>query len=327
MIGNQISTPIVETILGPISCDDLGFCHAHEHMFIAAGYNETVVASLRIDNYRLTVEELERYRAAGGMSLVDAQPVGCGRMAHCLTRASVETRVNIIASTGFHKLEFYSPNHWIHSSSQDELTELFISELVQGMYSDGDHKWPSQRLAARAGVIKAAIGSQGPSEEYIRLLEAAAAASCATSVPLLCHTEMGEGAIELVKFLRARSVPKTKIIVCHLDRIGDVPLNKEVASTGVYLEYDTIGRFKYHSDEDEIDLIHHMVDAGFEDQLLLGLDTTRERLASYGGGIGLDYLKTSFVPKLLKSGLPAGCIRKMTIDNPAAAFARYESAR
>lgn len=315
----------IETVLGPISPWDLGFCHAHEHLFIAAGYCETVVPSLRIDDYRLTVEELKRYHAAGGMSLVDAQPVGCGRMAHYLVPTSIETRVNIIASTGFHKLEFYPPRHWIHSSSQDELTELFISELTQGMYLDGDHAWPSQRLTARAGVIKVAVGAEGPTKEYIRLLEAAAAAGRATSVPLLCHIEPGKGAIELVEFLATKGVPKESIIICHLDRVADVALSKEVASKGVYLEYDTIGRAKYHSDEDEVNLIRSMVDAGFEDQLLLGLDTTRERLASYGGSIGLDYLKTRFIPKLLGGGLSAECVEKMTVANPAAAFARYDT--
>ncbi len=316
----------IETVLGSISPQNLGFCQAHEHLFIASGHCETIVPSLRIDDYELTVEEIKRYRDVGGVSLVDAQPIGCGRMVRWLVRASAETKVNIIASTGFHKLEFYPPGHWIRSASQDELTELFINELTQGMYSDGDHEWPSRRFTAKAGVIKVAVGSEGPSDDYLRLLEAAVDASNATSCSLLCHTEPGNGAIELVKFLRANGVPEKSIIICHLDRVIDVRLSKEIASEGVYLEYDTIGRFKYHSDEEEVDLILTMIDAGFEDQLLLGLDTTRERLASYGGSIGLDYLKTRFIPKMLQSGVSVGCLEKMTVVNPAKAFARHDIA-
>jgi predicted metal-dependent phosphotriesterase family hydrolase len=317
----------IETVSGAITPGELGFCQAHEHLFIASGHCETIVSSLRIDDYNLTLRELEHYRNAGGVSLVDAQPVGCGRMAQHLARAAKEAGVNIIASTGFHKLEFYPPGHWIHTTPKESLAELFIGELTKGMHSDGDHAWPSRRLAPKAGVIKVAVGVKGPSDEYERLLDAAAAASCATSSPLLCHTEMGKGAIQLVDFLMSRGVPAKSIILCHLDRTTDVVLNKEAASTGVYLEYDTIGRFKYHSDKEEIDLINFMIDAGFQDQLLLGLDTTRERLTSYGGSIGLDYLWVSFIPQLLNSGVSAECVEKMTVANPAVAFARCKHER
>jgi predicted metal-dependent phosphotriesterase family hydrolase len=323
MIGGEAPTLLIETVLGPMHCDELGFCHSHEHVFIAPGYWETVVPSLRIDDYRLTIEELERYRSSGGLSLVDAQPVGCGRMARYLVYASRETGVNIIASTGFHKLEFYPPGHWIHTASPEQLAELFIGELTLGMYSDGDHVWPSKRLAARAGVIKIAIGAEGLlSSEYQRLLDAAVCAHRETSASLLCHTEMGKDAVELGLWLMASGVKARSIILCHLDRVSDMELSKAAASTGVYLEYDTIARSKYHSDEEEASLICSMVDAGFADQLLMGLDTTRERLSSYGGGIGLDYLKTSFIPLLLSHGLSSKDVQKMMVANPAAAFAR-----
>ena len=56
-----------------------------------------------------------------------------------------------------------------------------------------------------------------------------------------------------------------------------------VAGTGVYIEMDTIGRYKYHSDEEEVRLIRMLLDHGHEDRILLGLDTTRKRMKSYGG--------------------------------------------
>ncbi|MFW5981491.1 MAG: hypothetical protein ACOCRU_02820, partial [bacterium] len=84
--------------------------------------------------------------------------------------------------------------------------------------------------------------------------------------------------------------------------------------------YETIGRFKYHTDEDEIKLIKDMVVAGYENQLLLSLDTTKRRLKSYGSDIGLSYILKKFIPKLKKEGFSKNIIRKLTCSNPLSAL-------
>lgn len=316
------ATQIVETVLGPIHARQLGFCQAHEHLFIESGFPETVVPSLRIDDYCLTIAELNSYRKAGGLSLVDAQPVGCGRMARNLVLASEETGVNIIASTGFHKLVFYPHYHWIHTAKCRNLAELFKDELKQGMYCDGNESWPRKQISSRAGVIKVATDFQGMTAEYEKLFLAAACAGYETSIPIICHTEMGSGALDQIEFLTGCGIPSNRIIVCHLDRALDLSYHKEVGSTGVFLEYDTIGRPKYHCDEEEIELIISMLEAGFERQLLLSLDTTRERLSSYGGRIGLDYLLDSFIPQLVACGVSSSTVHTLTVENPAVALSR-----
>lgn len=314
------ATRIVETVLGPIDARQLGFCQVHEHLFIESGFPETVVSSLRIDDYCLTVAELHAYRKAGGQSLVDAQPVGCGRMARNLSLASEETGVNIIGSTGFHKLVFYPHHHWIHTARCRDLAELFKDELKRGMYCDGNESWPRKQTSSRAGVIKVATDSEGMTAEYRKLFQAAASTGYDTSIPVICHTEMGSGALDQIEFLNKCGIPSDRIIVCHLDRTLDLPYHKEVASTGVFLEYDTIGRPRYHCDEEEIELIISMLEAGFERQLLLSLDTTRERFAAYGGRIGLDYLLDSFIPQLMAGGVSSSTVHMLTVENPAAAL-------
>jgi predicted metal-dependent phosphotriesterase family hydrolase len=316
------TTRMVETVLGPIDAAQLGFCQAHEHLFIESGFPGTITPSLRIDDYCLTVAELHTYRKAGGQSLVDAQPVGCGRMARNLKPASEEAGVNIIGSTGFHKLVFYPHYHWIHTAKCRDLAELFKDELNQGMYCDGNESWPREQMPSRAGVIKAATDFEGVTAEYEKLFLAAASASHETSSPVICHTEMGSGALDQIVFLNKCGIPSDRIIVCHLDRTLDLPYHKEVASTGVFLEYDTIGRPKYHLDKEEIELIVSMLDAGFSRQLLLSLDTTRERLSSYGGRIGLNYLLDSFIPQLTACGVSSSTVHMLTVDNPAAALSR-----
>ena len=62
---------------------------------------------------------------------------------------------------------------------------------------------------------------------------------------------------------------------------GDIETLKKVLDYGISLEFDTIGRFKYHSDVRELELIRQILDWGYENQLLFSLDTTRERLKTY----------------------------------------------
>jgi phosphotriesterase-related protein len=252
---------------------------------------------------------------------VDAQPVGCGRMADYLVQASRKSGVNIIASTGFHKRMFYNENHWLFKKKTDELSRLFMDEILYGMYIDGDNEQPLLRIGARAGIIKTAVEGNGVDEKYKKLFTAAAEASIQTGAPIMCHLDNRKDAISVVHFLTSLRVPASNIILCHLDRaFYDPAFHIEIVRAGVYLEYDTIGRFKYHSDEKEIELLMGLIDSGYASQILLGLDTTNQRLSSYGGAIGLDYILNEFIDKMLKAGISSHSINSFTLDNPVKAL-------
>ena len=82
------------------------------------------------------------------------------------------------------------------------------------------------------------------------------------------------------------------------------------------MEFDTIGRFHYHDDASELALIKEILDRGYSGQLLLSLDTTRERLKSYTpNGVGLTYLLCNFLPKLKKMGASEEQLLNVTVQN------------
>ncbi len=312
----------IQTVTGRISPRELGWCQCHEHLLIARGKPFEVHASLYMEDLEKAVEELQLYKAAGGCSLVDAQPAGCGRMARGLISLSNRSGVHIVASTGFHKLIFYPEDHWIHTLSGEQLTALFTGELEQGLFADGDRELPRTRLSARAGLIKAALDAQGLSGRYLTLFKAAAEAAVETGAPLMCHIEKGADASGLIRFLTAAGVHPGSVILCHLDRAeGDLEVHRQVARAGVFLEYDTISRPKYHDDRQEIAILRQMLQWGFGGQMLLSLDTTRERLKSYGGKPGLDYIATGFRQQLREDGVQEKEIRAMMVGNPQKALA------
>jgi len=312
---------VVRTVRGDIAKSELGFCHSHEHVFLADGYPATLSPALRIDDYEATVAELQDFRAAGGRAMVDCQPLGCGRMERALVEASGEADVHLIASTGFHKLAFYPGDHWIRRLPREELRDVFIHELRSGMYTGTDAGAPASFLDAKAGVIKTAVDRERMDDPDKRWFAAAADASLATGAPIVGHTETHEEAVWMAHYYLERGIRPDNVILCHLDRTTERPeTHRELARLGVYLEYDTIGRFKYHSDEDEARLLLRMLEWGLGERVLLGLDTTRARLKRYGGDIGWTYLFERFFPLLERFGVGAEAIRQWMVANPAEAF-------
>jgi phosphotriesterase-related protein len=314
---------IITTVLGDIAPSALGFCQSHEHLSIARDCPLAGGPQKCIDDPEKNITELALYFFAGGRALVDAQPVGCGRDASMLSLVSEKSGVHIIASTGFHKLSYYPEDHWLHSIDEDELTSLFINELNQGMCMDGDIALPSQQGNAKAGQIKTALDTEGLSPRYQKLFIAAVAAAKVADCALMVHIERDSDPRQLASFLTKQGLSQDSVIFCHLDRaVADINVHREICDQGIYLEYDTIGRPKYHDDEKETAIILELLKSGYEKQLLMSLDTTRTRLASYGGIPGLDYILNVFIPLLLQKGIEETQIRSFFIENPAQVFAR-----
>jgi len=315
----------VMTVTGAVPAQALGFCQCHEHLLIAPGKSGETDPALCFDDLVKSTEEVFRYKKEGGVSLVEAQPLGCGRMASGLVNISQKTGLLIVASTGFHKMKFYPDYHWIFSLASDRITELYLHELSTGMFVDGDKELPCRQIPARAGIVKTALDSCGLTAQYEKLFCCAADASLAAGVPILIHIEKGSRPLELFEFLCRQGISPERLIFCHLDRACPDPgIHRELAGAGCYLEYDTIGRFKYHSDEEELTYFQLLKKERLLGQLLFSLDTTRLRLKAYSGpgAVGLDYILRCFVPLMRRHGFADSEIRQIAVLNPQSALCR-----
>lgn len=313
---------MVQSVCGRLTAQALGHCQIHEHIWVRPTPMSGKNPVLAICDYDKSLRELQSYRQRGGCSLVDAQPVGAGRDARMLHRLSRESGVQIIACTGFHLLGFYPQDSWLHSLGEEELYALYCSELEEGMLPwEGDeaHR-PDAHTGIRAGMVKAAIPAEGAVGRYEVLLRAAARAAAKNGAVLMMHTESGKNAVEAVQLCIGAGMAPGKIVVCHVDRQAkDFAPHDAVASLGVYLDYDTVGRFKYHTDAEEVALLQHMMPHA--NRILLALDTTAARLDAYGGEIGLNYIFDSFFPMLRQSGFSGETIRGYTCENCQRLFA------
>jgi predicted metal-dependent phosphotriesterase family hydrolase len=308
----------IRTVSGDIEPADLGWCQCHEHLFVADGPSRAVDESLYMDDMDKSLAEAVRYRNAGGSAIVDAQPYGCGRMAENLAAVSDASAVHIVACTGFHKLIFMEDREAFTSRSEESIAELYTSEVMNGMIGR-----ERGRVEARAGLIKcAAVPGWISDGIYHKLFEAAAHAARETGAPVLVHMDPGADAFTVIRFFADRGIEPERLILCHLDRTRyDMGYHREAAQTGAYLEYDTIHRLKYHSDEAEAELIAHMVENGYDDRLLLSMDTTNRRLRSYGADFGLDFILTEFSRLLAQYGVDSEILHTIMVENPRRALA------
>lgn len=307
------TAPYVQTVTGPVS--ELGHVQCHEHIYLRKGPSYDCNAALCMDDYEKSLKELQDYRAAGGCTIVDAQPGFFGRDAQILQRLSVQSGVQIIAVTGFHKLQFMEPESPLLRLPREELTALFVSEIRSGMLQpDGS------RSAAKAGIVKIAYEKDGwGSEEYRTLFEAAADAAAQTGAPVMVHTEKQNDLLGLLSFLAEHQVPANRVLICHLDRTNpDAQYHETLLKTGCFLCYDSVHRYKYVSDEQELALLKAVCRAGYGGQIVLSLDTTNQRLRAYHAqDMGLDYILTEFIPMLRAAGFPEHQISAMCQSNAA----------
>lgn len=307
----------IETVTGAVPAEEIGYCQFHEHILLSRGVSFKRNPALCMDNPDKSLEELCRFRKYGGKTVIDAQPLGCNRMTEDLVRVSKTSGVYIIASTGFHKMTFYPETHWIFNVGEECLSEIFLHELTEGMYLDTEDHLPENYIDAKAGIIKTALTDNGMTKQYEKLFRAAAIAAVRSCRPIMIHTDPDTDVWKLFDFLEHEGVLAKQMVFCHLDRTcHDISCHKELCRRGAYLEYDTIGRKKYHDDKREAEIFLEIIKGGYEDQILFSLDTTAERMKTYDpSGVGLDYILRCFIPRLLQAGITMEQIKKISHDN------------
>lgn len=312
----------VQTVLGKIPADSIGITDAHEHL-IRIGGGEVIHGGndFLMDSSEAAENEIHLFKNAGGQTIVEMTPCGSGRDITSLIKLSEKTGINIIATTGFHRSELYDSTHFIYRYAIEDIAELLVKDLEEGI-DIYDYCGPIVlRSKAKAGVIKAALSYQVITKVEKKILNAAAIASNKTGYPISLHTEKGTMALEAADILIEAGVRPDNIIFSHIDRNPDLYYHKKLASKGVFLLYDGPSRIKYYTDEVIAELIKNMVNEGFGSQLLIGGDLGRRSyFKSYNGGPGLDYILKVFLPRLKEIGLSEEIIKAICSENAARAF-------
>ena len=310
---------MIQTVRGPVEAARLGVCYGHEHLLCAPPRLPADPSpedmDFVLDDEEAAVLEMQGFLKAGGSALVEMSTPDYGRDAAGLRRISERTGVHIVCATGYNKDPFSAS--FVEGASVEDLAERFIGELAQGI--DGTD--------IRAGLVKASSTLDEISPAAEKVFRAAAAAHLETGAPISTHTEAGTMALEQVRLLESLGVDPGRVVIGHMDRNLDVSHHLEVASTGVFLGYDQIGKGKYGPDRRRAEIMVCLTDAGYGKQILLGSDLARRSYWPAWGhaeGPGFSCILKEFVPRLQEMGLHDAALRDLLIGNPARAFAFAE---
>jgi predicted metal-dependent phosphotriesterase family hydrolase len=307
----------VRTVLGDVPSSQLGMCFAHEHLVIDGGVAKLVNPEISLQSVEDAVAELAPCVAAGLGAVVDAMPADAGRNVAKLAEISRRAGVHVVAATGLHHARYYGERHWGELLAPEELAELFVSDITEGIDAHDLNGPVVRRTAHRAGVVKAAGSLDGPSDRDRRVFEAAAIAVARAGVALLTHCEAGTGGLAQLELLEGLGVPADRVLLSHTDKLPDRGYHRELLATGAYVVYDQGLR----SPGDTARLVGWMVEDGHTDRLLLGTDGARRSLWSVlGGSPGLAALATDLGGRLADELGPA-VMDAIWVANPARALA------
>lgn len=268
------------------------------------------------DNYVLSDEvlaarEVMEFKDRGGSTIVDVTSIGFKRDPEALLRVSRTTGLNIIMGTGYYQKVFHPLD--MDSRSVEDLTAEIVRDVTTGVKDTG----------IRSGII-GEIGVQGSpvTTNDIKSVRAAARASRMTGAAVSFHKGGdGEERFQVLDVYIEEGGDLSRAIMGHSDFMADnVPLIFEVAKRGVYIQFDLIGRAEDLGESfasKDARAITALVEAGYEDRILLSHDVCWKVHLKHYGGFGYSFILERFLPYLLKAGVTPSQVRKFMVDNPA----------
>lgn len=307
----------VMTVLGEIDPAEMGNTLTHDHLLLDAwGLRQLYEAIL--DDEQLAIEELARFKAAGGGTVCDPTNIGLKRDPEALARLSRATGVNIVMGTGWYREVVYPP--YISERSTEELARFLVSEIEDG--ADG------------TGIRPGFIGEIGTERGHItptaeRVFRAAGRAHARTGIPILTHTtHWGELALEQLDLLAEEGVDAGSVIVSHLGDRRTIDNILPIAARGAWLNVDNLAFVGgYAPISFRVENVARLCAEGLADRVMLSNDICELGQLSAYGGVGYANVIENFLPLLRERGVAESDIELMTVSNPARAFAFREPVR
>jgi phosphotriesterase-related protein len=368
------------TVLGEIDPAGLGVVLPHEHLLwdlrcwareapLELFERRRVEEPVRLENrghvlyhpfhYRdnllqtdveVAIEELIKFKFAGGGTVCDVTPRMLGRDPWALRRISLAAGVHIVMGSAFYVAASWSEKEKILSAEaiRDSILEEFCAgaacapggDETTGRYSGpADASGTGQAPASGPGAVSFETGSlrvkpgilgevgvsdiENPLER--RSLAASAMAQRELGCPLSVHTPIWEKAGNaILDVLENAGADLGKVALCHLDpTMGDAGYADSLAKRGAYIEYDLFdthimsfeGAF-LPSDNERIAAVTEQIRRGNLERILLSQDTCMKIKLTRWGGHGYAHILENIVPRFLREGLGEAQVDAMLRENP-----------
>jgi phosphotriesterase-related protein len=329
----------IQTVLGPVPARELGPFLAHEHLLTNLVPKDTfppdtprVEISLTniwdiryqwcdhfgnqiLDDRALMISELQKFSQDGGGCLVEQTSRGIKPDPAGLAEISRESKVSVVAGTGFYTVEF--AGHLLAELDQKQIGRLLLDDLYKGMAGTD----------IRAGFI-GEMGLSTPPHPYeIKALKAAAQTQSQTGVGICIHPPRDPAAPHKILELISKNGGQVgKTAIAHLERtLPTIEDYLALAQTGCYLELDFFGiesgfypfaPVDLPNDAGRLAIIKALIERGHLEQILISQDICHlSRLRRYGGE-GYGHIFRNVVPMMLSRGFKQAEIDAILTENP-----------
>jgi phosphotriesterase-related protein len=309
--------PAVNSVLGPLDTDELGFTLMHEHVIhqgpIIQNYPELFGPGF-LDRIITGVKEA---REGGVNTIVDATTFDTGRDVSLLAEVSRRTSVNIIACTGWWMI---LPSY-ISGHSPDIFADLFVREIEEGIAGTN----------IKAGILKSAADYGGVTADGEIMLRAVARAHCRTGVPIMLHSYAPEQiARQQLAILQDEGVDMKRVAVDHINDTQDMEYITWILEQGCYLGMDRYPGTNL-SAHARTETLKWLLDAGWADRLLPSQDLSLANPVTFyppevqesvekGNPYGYLYIKKVVFPWLREMGVDESVLNTLCINGPKRFF-------
>jgi phosphotriesterase-related protein len=347
----QESEPVFYTTAGTLTKDEVGNVLSHHHMFVELG---AVPPVAYLDADPEIVNEvigpwLQDAKELGIGVFIEFTPEGVGRRPDIVKYLAEQNDLPTMMVTGIYR-EPYMPD-WVYDASIEDIADFLRTELNEGVTDTG----------VPAGFIKLSQNATGMTVTERRILEASCIVAKETGATIGSHITSGPTALSVMDALVAFGCPQDEVrflwIHAHTaaaagpatleggERVGADPgidYLVEAAARGAYISIDGIGSGywgeAYGGYDVSLAWIQTLVDAGLEDQIIIGADTgwfdpghppgfeieQVDGVWTSVGDLAQDYrsVPEEFVPYMREAGVSEELINKFLHENPWNVFSR-----
>ncbi|NHJ49474.1 MAG: hypothetical protein FK733_16915 [Asgard group archaeon] len=305
---------VINTVLGPISEDDLGITLTHEHILVDLNGTNLIKKTYTTEEVvDLIVPYLIDVKNKGCSTIVEPTPYGLGRDLEVLQQCAEKSGLNILTCTGawdgFDKRGKCVPAE-LKEKTIDEIASIWIKEFRDGIKDTG----------IKPGFIKMALGDEDeifPLQE--KLLRAAIKTSLETGLRIHCHVYRESSVTRTFEILEEEQLPFDDFIWLHADACYKIPLMIECAKKGMWIQFDGIAGAKDF--ERYPPAIKALIKENLIDQLLFGQDSGSFKVKENREENDIQNIRPyaiffdRFIPYVVKEGIDQEIINKVITVN------------
>ncbi|MEI8302182.1 MAG: hypothetical protein WCG13_02735 [Burkholderiales bacterium] len=307
----------LNTVLGPIAPEKLGFTLMHEHVLVAAsGLYQSYPDLLGVGPEARAIESLKRAKAAGIDSILDATTFDLGRHAPLLSAVSRGSGVNIINVTGW----WLDVPRFMRGVGPNQMAREFIRDITEGF----------RGTDIRAGLLKCAADIDGVTPPLETMARAVARAHRETGIPIMVHSHPGtQLARRQIEIFREEGVDLTRVKIDHSNDTTDLEYLQWILDQGCWLGLDRYpGRLV--SPRQRTNTLKALIDLGHVERLCPSHDcicihlhnerpdgSIPEQHDYYRGNPDQYlYIQRQVLPQLREMGVTEAQITTLFVDNP-----------